>query len=180
MYGKCNFMHKRIAFIVLMSLTTLLFSCNPQKRLARKKHVYMEQAYADVKAAINQAEVTIVNDSLKVLFPSNLLFATGGAGINPETFPIMERFANVLLKYSKTDILINGYTDNTGTADINQKLSKQRADTAGSALMLYKVPKQRLSFWGHGSSNPIGDNATEEGKARNRRVEFIILYRMEE
>jgi len=173
-------MHKGIILAVLMSLMALFFSCNPQKRLARKKHLYMEKAYTDVKTAINQAEVTIVNDSLKVLFPSNLLFETGGAGINSETFPVMERFANVLLKYARTDILINGYTDNTGTDEVNRKLSKERADTAGAALMLYKVPEQRLSFWGHGSNNPIGDNATEAGKARNRRVEFVILYRMEE
>ncbi|WP_190277289.1 OmpA family protein [Taibaiella lutea] len=140
----------------------------------------MEHTYADVKKAINQAEVTIINDSLKVLFPSNLLFETGGTGINKETFPVMERFANVLLKYSKTDILINGYTDNTGSAETNRKLSKERADTAGAALMIYKVPGQRLSFWGHGSNNPISDNATEEGKARNRRVEFLVLYKVEE
>jgi outer membrane protein OmpA-like peptidoglycan-associated protein len=175
-----NAILKGTAFVALILFIVLLFSCNPQKRLARRKHIYMEQVYTDVKKAINQAEVTIINDSLKVLFPSNLLFETGGAGINRETFPVMERFANILLKYSKTDILINGYTDNTGTAGINQKLSKDRADTAGAALILYKVPGQRLSFWGHGSNNPVGDNATEEGKARNRRVEFIVLYKMEE
>jgi len=170
-------MHVKIALIICAPLVISLFSCNPQKRLARKKHVYMERAYTDIKKAINQAEVTIVSDSIKVLFPSNLLFATEKANINPETYPVMERFANVLLQYLQTDILVNGYADDTGSDEINKKLSKARADSAGASLIKFKVPESRLSFWGHGSNNPIGDNATEEGRARNRRVEFIVLYK---
>lgn len=173
-------MLQKIALATLMPIFLLLYSCNSQQRLAKKKHQYMEQIYVDVKSAINQAEVTIINDSLKVLFPSNLLFETNGANINTQTYPVMERFANVLIKYTQTDVLVNGYTDNTGTYEVNKILSKERADSASALLIHYKVPASRLSFWGHGSNNAIGDNNTEEGRARNRRVEFIILYKVKE
>ena len=165
-------------FSALMT-TLLIFSCNPQKKLARQKHEYMESTYADVKKTVTEAEVTILNDTLKVLFPENLLFKRGGADINESTYPIMQRFASALLLHNKTNVLINGHTDSTGNADINQKLSQARADSAATVLELYKIPSSRLSEWGFGSRQPIADNNTEEGRAKNRRVEFIILYKVE-
>lgn len=171
---------KTLVHITIASTFMVLLSCNPQKKLAREKHDYMEHTYVEITQAVNEAEVSILNDTLKVLFPSNLLYEPNGATIHIETLPIIERFANALIKYSKTDILINGYTDSTGTELLNERLSKARADTAKSALIFYKVPAGRLSSWGHGSKNPRGDNATEEGRTLNRRVEFIVLYKIAE
>lgn len=158
----------------------LIASCNPQKRLARQKHTYMENTYKDVKKSVTEAEVSILNDTLKVLFPENLLFKKGGADINEATYPVMQRFANALLAHRRTDVLVNGHTDNTGSDEVNQRLSRARADSAASALIFYKVPASRLSQWGFGSRQPIADNGTEEGRTKNRRVEFIILYKVQE
>jgi OOP family OmpA-OmpF porin len=88
----------------------------------------------------------------------------------------MQRFANALNLHFKTSILINGYTDNTGTEELNKTLSSQRADSASEILKFYKVTDQRMLRWGMGASNPIADNNTEEGQRKNRRVEFIMLY----
>lgn len=164
-----------MALLVIIALGTL-YSCNPQRRLARKKHTYMESVYTTLKGSVSEAEVTILQDSVKVLFPEHLLFQKNSSVINEDVYPLMKRFAEALNLYSRTSILINGYTDISGTEAFNKALSSQRADSADALLLRYGVPDKRLMSWGMGPSNPIGDNSTEEGRRRNRRVEFIILY----
>lgn len=170
--------HNRLllALLIIAMPVFLLYSCSPAKKMAKKKHTYMEAAYVSLKDAVNEAEVTILNDTIKVLFPEHLLFKKSSAEINEATSPLMQRFAKALNQYNKTSILINGYTDNTGTEDINGKLSQQRADSARAMLDKFEVGSLRMFTWGMGKSNPIADNNTEEGRRRNRRVEFIILY----
>jgi outer membrane protein OmpA-like peptidoglycan-associated protein len=162
--------------LLLIVLTIGLFSCNAQKKLARKKAKYMTEAYVTIKDQVKEAEVTHLNDSIKVLFPEHLLFQVSSAEIKPEILPIMGRFSKALNRYPLTKILINGYTDNTGTDEYNNNLSEERANNAYHNLNNNEVPKDRLYKWGRGKLNPIGDNNTEEGRKKNRRVEFIILY----
>jgi outer membrane protein OmpA-like peptidoglycan-associated protein len=169
-------MNKRILLLLLLPMLAVLYSCNPQKKMAKKKHTYMEAAYVALKDAVNEAEVTMLNDTVKVLFPEHLLFQKNSAQINEATSPLMQRFAKALNQYVKTSILINGYTDVTGGEEINSKLSQNRADSAMGMLKNFAVDKNRMYTWGLGSANPIGDNNTESGRRRNRRVEFIILY----
>jgi outer membrane protein OmpA-like peptidoglycan-associated protein len=104
------------------------------------------------------------------------MFGFNSASINSEVAPSMNRFADALNKFEKTAILISGYTDSIGTDEYNEKLSAQRADTAKAALVNNKVANQRINTWGMGKRHPIATNETEEGRALNRRVEFIILY----
>jgi len=159
-----------------MMSVVLLYACNPQKRLAKKKHTYMTAVYETLKADVSEAEVTMLKDSVKVLFPEHLLFQKSRSTVNPEVYPLMKRFAAALNVYGKTNILINGYTDISGSEELNRNLSAQRADSATAILNRYDVAQPRMMRWGMGASNPIGDNGTEEGRRRNRRVEFIILY----
>jgi len=169
-------MNRKYIILLVFPIWALLFSCNPQKRMAKKKHAYMEAAYTSIKGAVNEAEVSILNDTIKVLFPEHLLFKKSSSSIQKETYPLMQRFANALNQYPQTNILINGYTDITGGDALNTTLSKQRADSAMTVLGEFSVKKDRMLTWGFGSSNPIADNQTEEGRRRNRRVEFVILY----
>lgn len=169
-------MKRLIVCSLAITLLLGLCACNPQKRLARKKHVYMEKAYVEIKDSIKAAEVSILNDTIKVLFPENLLFEVGKADLLPSTQPLLERFSNALNKYNKTSILINGYTDNTGGEAVNEQLSANRANNTGNVLKSFEVAPGRIFTWGRGSANPIGDNNTIEGRRKNRRVEFIILY----
>jgi outer membrane protein OmpA-like peptidoglycan-associated protein len=174
-------MKLKYLFGALAPVFFLFFSCKSQQHIAAKKqHKYMENTYAEIKRTVSEAEVTILNDTLKVLFPENLLFKNGSSSISETTYPIMKRFADALIVYSQTHILVNGHTDNTGEKEMNNALSKSRADSAAAVLMLYKVPASRLEFWGFGSRQPIADNSTAEGRTKNRRVEFIILYKQEE
>lgn len=160
----------------MLSLFAGLSACNTQKHLARKRHVYMEKTYLELKDSIKEAQVSILNDTIKVLYPENLLFPVGKAELLPATKPLLIRFANALIKYDKTSILINGYTDNTGGKDLNDQLSANRASNTGNFLKANKVKEARIFTWGRGSRNPIADNSTTAGRQKNRRVEFIILY----
>ena len=164
----------KIVLVILSSL--LLFSCAGKKK---QKTVYMGKTYKELKRDLPDATVTIVNDSIKVLFPENLMFATGSAELNQSFGPKMKTFAGILNKYHKTSILINGYTDNTGSVELNNKLSNDRANAAKLSLISESVNKGRLHSWGHGSNDPIGSNETVEGRQKNRRVEFIVLYNVD-
>lgn len=168
--------NRNLLIFLVIPLLAVFYSCNPQKRLAKKKHAYMESAFNNLKSEIPEAEVTILNDTIKMLFPEHLLFQKNSSEINKEVYPLMQRFANALNLHYKTSILINGYTDNTGTEELNRDLSSQRADSASNTLKFYKVADERIMRWGMGPSNPIADNSTEEGRRKNRRVEFIMLY----
>lgn len=167
-------MYKAVFTCTVFAL--LFAACNPQKKLARQKQAYMEDTYVTVKDAVNEAQVSILNDTVKVLFPENLLFQLEKSAILPENEPLLERFASALNQLPRTSVLISGYTDNTGSAGYNEQLSHRRAQAAQSVLSRYGVHPARMYTWGRGSRNPIADNGTLEGRKRNRRVEFILLY----
>jgi len=161
---------------IFISAVMLLTACNTQKRLAQKKHAYMVKTYTDIKDSITEAEVVMLNDTIKVLFPEKLLFEVGKIKILPTTYPLLNRFANALNLHKKTSILINGYTDNSGLEEVNDQLSINRAKNTEEVLAQYGVAETRMFTWGRGSRNPVASNNTAAGRRKNRRVEFIILY----
>ncbi|MCW3467665.1 OmpA family protein [Chitinophaga nivalis] len=152
-----------------------LASCATSKK-AINPHTYMNKQYKELKSVLNDAEVSIIKDSVKVIFPNNVLFASSSDELKEEVKPTFERFAGVLNKYDKTKILITGHTDNTGAAAYNRDLSEKRAASAKRLLGSEKVSSDRMFTWGLSDRDPIAGNDTEAGKARNRRVEFVILY----
>jgi len=89
--------------------------------------------------------------------------------------PTLDKMAKVLNKYGKTELLIVGHTDSTGTDAYNQALSERRAAAVERDLLSRKVIPERLSSYGKGESQPRATNATEEGRRLNRRVEIIIV-----
>jgi outer membrane protein OmpA-like peptidoglycan-associated protein len=136
---------------------------------------YMHKAYKTIKKSVQEAEVSSLHDTVKVLFPSNLMFGFNSASISQDIMPSMHRFANALNKFHHTNVLITGYTDSVGTDEYNNRLSSERADTAKASLVQLTVLPERIKTWGMGKRYPIASNETEEGRAKNRRVEFIIL-----
>ncbi|XZF14405.1 OmpA family protein [Chitinophagaceae bacterium MMS25-I14] len=150
-------------------------SCKTTKSAAQKKK-YMQATYEDLKKSIPGADVRMLNDTVKVIFPNDVIFDFASAAVKPELFPTIQRFAEALREHSKTEILICGYTDNIGTEDRNAALSQRRADSAKTLLHSYKVKTKRMYTWGLGSKDPVASNGTEEGRQKNRRVVFVILY----
>ena len=83
--------------------------------------------------------------------------------------------ANTLREYNQTVVEVSGHTDDVGSDAVNQRISEQRANAVASYLMAQGVQRERLETVGMGKRFPIADNATEQGRARNRRVEIRLL-----
>lgn len=160
--------------LLIFVAAAMLTSCAATKKSG--SHAYMKKQYKELKKALENADVSIVEDSLKVIFPNNVLFATNSDQLKEEVKPTFVRFAEVLNKYDQTKILVTGYTDNTGTDALNNALSEKRALSGKQLLQDNSVAGDRMFTWGLGSRHPIATNDTEEGRARNRRIEFVILY----
>ncbi|MEO9076948.1 MAG: OmpA family protein [Gelidibacter sp.] len=107
---------------------------------------------------------------------NGILFNSGSAKIKPQSLGIVLQISQVLLQDENMKLNIIGHTDADGNSDTNLKLSKERAASVKDALVtLYHIPANRLQTDGKGASIPVADNKTADGKAQNRRVEFIKL-----
>ncbi len=107
---------------------------------------------------------------------NGILFESGSANIQPQSMGIIRQISQVLLQERGMSLKIVGHTDADGSDDNNMKLSKSRADAVKSALVsVYGIDSGRLESEGRGESQPVGDNNTPDGKAQNRRVEFIRM-----
>ena len=109
-----------------------------------------------------------------VVTMSHVLFNTGTYTLHQQTRETLAKLAGALLAYPGLNIKVNGYTDNTGSAEINQKLSQQRADAVRDFLVQEGVPSTSVTSHGLSESNPVAPNDTVEGRALNRRVEIVI------
>lgn len=114
-----------------------------------------------------------VNDTTWFNF-DRLNFATGSATILPESEEQLNNIAAVLKSYPNVNVKVGGYTDNTGDRAANQRLSQQRADAVQQALIGKGIDAGRLKAEGYGDQHPVGDNATEEGRAKNRRIALRV------
>ncbi|MDX1803587.1 MAG: OmpA family protein [Alcanivorax sp.] len=102
-------------------------------------------------------------------------FGTGKAEVRQTSYPDLEGLAKQMKEYPSANLVLKGYTDSTGAASFNKKLSKQRADAVKKVLVdEFGISADRISTQGHGEENPIADNKTSEGRAQNRRVEAIM------
>lgn len=115
-------------------------------------------------------------DAVKVTFDSGILFATNKAELNAASKQSLTQFANVLKENADCDVTIIGHTDNTGSDAINNPLSVNRANSVSAYLKQQGVSATQIkSVEGQGSTNPVADNSTAEGRKQNRRVE-IYMY----
>lgn len=140
------------------------------------KSEYMNKAFQEIQHKLPDAEVTIVEDSIKVLFPNNIVYQNSDTYPSTDYVEPLQRFAGLLRKFKKTNILVTGHTDSKGSEEKNKALSKQRAENIKSVIVQQGIAASRLTAWGLGASAPIADNTSEEGRTKNRRVEFVVLY----
>jgi outer membrane protein OmpA-like peptidoglycan-associated protein len=125
-------------------------------------------------------EVVRKGDNITLDMPGNVTFAFDSAALNPQFNSVLDKVAQTLVEYDQTVIQIAGHTDSTGAHAYNLKLSEQRAASVKNYLAGHGVPGQRMHTIGAGPDHPIADNATEAGRAQNRRVEITIVPVTEE
>lgn len=127
------------------------------------------------KLQVSLADVpTLTADLTALLGRSGINFDSGSAVITADSAPTLDNAARSIQQIAGVKIAINGYTDNLGRAAENQTLSQQRADAVKTYLVGKSVPDASLTSTGFGPANPKADNATEEGRAANRRIEFVV------
>ncbi|HHJ39691.1 MAG: cell envelope biogenesis protein OmpA [Methylothermaceae bacteria B42] len=137
---------------------------------------YMDRQEAILRQKLAGTGVRVVRegDNLRLIMPGNITFATDSADIAAHFFPVLNSVAIVLKQFPETLIEVTGHTDSTGSAEYNQRLSEQRAQSVAQYLMAQGVAPNRVIARGMGESMPIASNATPEGRAQNRRVEIRI------
>ncbi len=118
--------------------------------------------------------VTRAGDNIQLKMPSSITFDSGMAVIKPEFHRVLDDIGDTLVKYESTVIQVAGHTDSVGSAEYNQQLSINRANSVKDYLVRDGVIPQRLLTTGYGESAPIADNATAEGRQQNRRVEITV------
>nr|WP_145551604.1 OmpA family protein [Variovorax boronicumulans] len=139
----------------------------------QKKKAEMEQATAGTGVAVTQT----ADNQLKLNIPSDISFDTGRADIRPALRPILDQFANGLRDQPNTEVRIIGHTDSTGSDAVNDPLSLQRANSARDYLTARGVDPRRILTAGRGSHEPIAENNSDAGRAKNRRVEIFLAER---
>lgn len=142
------------------------------KRMEAQKQ-QMEQATRGTGVQVSQTQ----DNRLKLEIPSDISFDTGRSDIKPNFQPILERFAATLQENPATTVIIIGHTDSTGSPDINQPLSVDRAARTRDYLASRGVNPNRITIEGRGEREPIASNNDNAGRARNRRVEIYVAER---
>jgi outer membrane protein OmpA-like peptidoglycan-associated protein len=126
----------------------------------------MQQEMDDLKA-----EVT---DRGLVLTLGDVLFATGSADLQSGANSNLDKLVTFLNEHPERKVLVEGHTDNVGGEELNQRLSRQRAEAVRNYLTEKGIAAERLSAEGIGMDRPVADNSTRTGRQQNRRVEIII------
>ncbi|HVO75794.1 MAG TPA: OmpA family protein [Ignavibacteriaceae bacterium] len=133
-----------------------------------EKEIMKQEITADAEAMGND-----INSTGHVSI-YGIYFDTGKSEIKPESDAAVAEIAKMLKENASLNVYIVGHTDNVGSFDSNMKLSKERADAVVKTLLgKYGIPESRLKAYGVASLSPVMSNDTEEGRAKNRRVELV-------
>lgn len=138
---------------------------------------YMDTQEAELRKQLRSTGVSVQRDgnNINLIMPGNITFPTNGSDIKAEFYEVLDSVALVFRKFDKTEIVVAGFTDSRGSESYNQKLSEDRARSVVAFLENKKINPARFESVGFGERNPVADNATEQGRALNRRVELTLL-----
>lgn len=137
---------------------------------------YMDQQEAELRAQLQGTGVSVtrVGDQIILNMPSNITFDVDSAEVKPGFRSTMQSVALVMQRFNQTIVDVYGHTDSDGSEEYNLNLSRQRAVAVANVIASYGVDARRFFVEGKGESSPIASNATDAGKAANRRVEIQI------
>lgn len=139
-------------------------------RHMQEQKAAMEQATQGTGIGVTQT----ADNQLKLDIPSDLSFDSGRYDIKPALHAVLDRFATTLNQNPVTTVRIIGHTDNVGSDAVNNPLSVNRAAATRDYLVSRGVASSRISIDGRGEHEPVADNNTAAGRAKNRRVEIFV------
>ncbi|WP_425603500.1 OmpA family protein [Luteimonas rhizosphaericola] len=114
-------------------------------------------------------------DTIKLNLPDGVTFDFNRTELKPQFYPALNNVATTLRQYNQTIVEVSGHTDNVGGEAVNQRISEQRAQNVATYLIGQGLQRERFEVAGFGYRYPVADNATEQGRALNRRVEIRIV-----
>ncbi len=139
----------------------------PEGDITVKTGSFLDQLYMEV--------VDTTLDPTKALTFDNVNFATGSADLTEGSKTQLDDLVKIMKGYPKVEIKIEGHTDNQGIEAKNKKLSENRAASVKAYLASHGIAGGRMATAGFGSTKPVADNMNEEGRAKNRRIEAMIV-----
>jgi len=134
----------------------------------------MDKQAAEIENAVPDAKVARVGEGIVVEFSNNILFEFDRYDLSSEAQENLEKFKVILNDYPDTNIEIQGHTDSSGSESYNQTLSERRATSVSFYLVNTGIKSERVNTVGFGETTPRYDNSTGNGRAQNRRVDFLI------
>jgi len=134
------------------------------------------ELYNQVNAMFLPEEAECYKQGLQLVVRlRSMRFPVGQAVILPENYPLLSKVQRAIRSFGEPDVLIEGHTDSTGSAELNELLSQQRADAVSQYLLANgTVRKRQIVATGYGASKPLAPNATAEGRAVNRRIDVVL------
>ena len=150
-----------------------------QARLQAEQSAQQAQQQAaqireQLKNQLNQVLQTRETARGLIVNMSDVLFAFNKYDLKPEAREKLAKVSGILLAYPNLKLQVEGYTDNIGSDDYNQKLSEERAGSVRDYLVSQSVPDGNITAQGYGKTHPIADNTTNSGRAQNRRVQLVV------
>ena len=131
------------------------------------------QVKSFIMGELPEKVVNEINEAFSEI--DNAQFGFDEYKISESSYPILDRIVNIMKHNSDIKIEIAAHTDNIGSFQYNMKLSRKRAQSIMDYMVSKGISKDRLRAVGYGQSRPIASNQTEEGRQKNRRVEFILI-----
>ncbi len=141
---------------------------------ARQATQQAEQIRERLKQQLNEVLQTSESARGLIVNMSDVLFDFNKYTLKPEAREKLAKVSGILLAYPTLKLQVEGYTDNIGSDEYNQKLSEARADEVRNYLVLQSVPDGNVSAVGYGKNDPIADNSTSTGRSENRRVQLVV------
>jgi outer membrane protein OmpA-like peptidoglycan-associated protein len=136
---------------------------------------HMDKRAEQLDKDLKGAKVERVGEGILVTFESGILFDVNASDLKPAAKTNIAELAKVLDRYDDTDVLIAGHTDSSGKTEYNHQLSEKRANAVAEFAQAQGIKGIRIKTVGEGEDTPVADNESEDGRAKNRRVEIAIF-----
>lgn len=146
------------------------------------------EAQARIKQQFEQVEQMFSRDEARVFREGNnvimrlvgLGFDSGRANLRQDSFNLLAKVEKAIDVFPRSELIVEGHTDSYGSDELNQKLSQDRAESVQQYMInAMRIPSYRLIAIGYGETNPVANNETEAGRAKNRRIDIVIKPNLE-